>query len=196
MKRAIAICLLALPFLVSCAYNIPYHPTNRYEEIENQKAYLDVYPDDVRSNINLYTNVIVGWVGVIQSTDAKDDENSTLINAVTTLDHHYFDWEEDRLVTEQKLIVSPRGEGLIRAEYQMVRHDPEAKAVAAEQFAAPGKLAVIYGTPESLDGDTIVLKYRYMRVYDKNFSTNILDYGRFGQPFKYIGPKVKSARRW
>jgi hypothetical protein len=71
----------------------------------------------------------------------------------------------------------------------------DASAESTEKYAAPGKVAVIYGVPEKVDADgTVVLKYRYLRIVDKNhFTTNEFDYGRMGEPFHVIHPAAKIA---
>ena len=64
-------------------------------------------------------------------------------------------------------------------------------------YAAPGKLAIVYGTPESVDEDgTIVLRYHYTRILDvERFTTNELDYGRVGEPFRPVGARPKAAAK-
>ena len=150
------------------------------------KDMLDVYPGDVRHNLDLYTNAGVGWAGIILHTEAKTGADG-LIHAVTTFEHHYFDWEEDRYLGDVQLNLSPRGEGLFRTDWVLRRNDPEAGSAAAESYAGPGKLAIVYGVPEKVENGTVVLRYRFLRVVDADdYSTNKFDYGRFGEPFRYL----------
>ena len=184
MKLFIA--LLAVPWLCACSSNLIYRPASGPERVEMDRDQLDVYPGDVRNNPDQYANTGVGWAGVIVRTDAKQGDDG-YIHAVTTFEHHYFDWEQDRRFCDIALNVSPRGECLFRTEWVLQRTDANAGTEAAESYASPGKLAIVYGVPEKVDDGTVVLKYRLLRVVDEDhFNTNRFDYGRFGQPFHYI----------
>ena len=82
--------------------------------------------------------------------------------------------------------LSPRGEGPFRTAWVLRGEGAEADA-AAESFASPGKLAIVYGVPEKVEDGTVVLRYRFLRMVDVDgFNTNRFDYGRFGEPFRYI----------
>ena len=62
--------------------------------------------------------------------------------------------------------MSPRGEGLFRTDWVLRGNGPEAGTEAAESFASPGKLAIVYGVPEKVEDGTVVLRYRFLRVVD------------------------------
>jgi hypothetical protein len=186
MNRVTALILAGLPLLFGCSTNEIYRPASQPERLENERCILDVYPGDIRRNLDLYTNVGVGWAGIIQKTDAEVAPDG-LIHAVTTFEHHYFDWQEDRHLGRAQLSLSPRGEGLFRAEWVLRGTGRDADGAAAEKYASPGKLAIVYGVPERVENGTVVLKYRYLRVIGReHFNTNEFDYGRFGEPFRYI----------
>jgi hypothetical protein len=182
MMRHIALAVCAASCFVACESNAPYQPVNRPEEIEYQQARLDVYPEDVRKDLAHYTNTPVAWVGVIRSTDAQEDDVGGRISALTVFDHHYFDWDEE-MDPAVNLLVSPRGEGAFACHWQMRKKDNDANAYDAEKFAHAGKLAIVYGTPESVMADgTVVLKYHYLRIFTRSqFITNHIDYGRLGE---------------
>ncbi|MGD0410190.1 MAG: hypothetical protein ABSC18_00675 [Verrucomicrobiota bacterium] len=187
MNRLIALLLAAAPFLSGCASNVFYRPGSRPESAEMRKDMLDVYPGDIRQNPDLCAGAGVGWAGIITRTEAQPGPDG-LIHAVTTFEHHYFDWQEDRRLGHIRLNLSPRGEGLFRTEWVLRRNDPAAGKEAAESFAGPGKLAIVYGVPEKVEDGTVVLRYRFLRVVEaEDYSTNKFDYGRFGEPFRYIG---------
>jgi hypothetical protein len=185
MNRFIA--LLAVPLLSACSSNLIYHPASRPERTEMDRDQLDVYPGDVRRDLDLYASNGVGWAGVIVRTEASQGSDG-YIHAVTTFEHHYFDWEEDHRFGSKQFNLSPRGEGLFRTEWVLKRTDANAGADAAESYASPGKLALVYGVPESVSNGVVGLKYRFLRVIEEDqFNTNRFDYGRFGQPFHYLG---------
>jgi hypothetical protein len=193
MNRAIVFTLLTVPFFAACntMSNAPYKPADDPEAKEYKRDVLDAYPADVRSNLDAYAGVGVAWAGIIQSTDVKAGKDGALF-ATTTLDHHYFDWQQNSDLHGAQLCVSPRGEGPFRVKWELTKNDPEATAKDAANYAAPGNLAIVYGVPEAIDNGTVVLRYRYLRIVDPNhFSTNIYDYSRFGEPFTYIEPSVK-----
>jgi hypothetical protein len=188
MNRAIILALLTAPLFVSCesVTNAPYEPDSKPEKIEYGRDVLDAYPGDVRTNLDAYANIGVAWAGIIQDTAVAPGPDG-MIYATTTFDHHYFDWQENRNDHGVLLCVSPRGEGPFRVKWELTRNDPEATSDDALKYAAPGKLAIVYGVPERLDDGTVVLRYRYLRVLDpSHFTTNVYDYSRFGEPFRYI----------
>lgn len=182
-----ALILAGLPCLLGCSSTVVYRPANKPDRLEFERDVLDVYPGDIRQNLDLYTNVGVGWAGIIKSTKAEGGADG-MIHAVTTFEHRYYDWQEEAgLYGGARLSVSPRGEGLFRTDWVLRRNEPEAGSADAESFAGPGKLAIVYGVPEKVEDGTVVLRYRFLRVVDADdYSTNKFDYGRFGEPFRYI----------
>jgi len=193
MKTTFVLTTLAAGLLASCSSNAPYHPASRPEKIEFRKDRLDVYPEDVRKNPARYASLRVAWAGIIVSNDAAEDDFGGKIRMNTLFEHHYFDWEQDDRAGGARLIISPRGEGLFRMRWSMFRNDPDSSYLDALQFAAPGKLAIVYATPESVaDDGTIVLGYHYIRILDPgHFTANELDYGRIGEPFHPLDARPK-----
>ena len=177
---------------MSCASDAPYTPSNQSEQLEYSRDLLNAYPADVRTNLESYTNVGVAWAGIIRDTTIDDSANG-VISATTSFDHHYFDWQQDWTTHGQLLNVSPRGEGVFVTHWKMRKDEFDATTEDAENFAAPGKLAIVYGVPQALQDGTIVLRYRYLRVVDPtHFNTNVYDYGRFDEPVRYLyTPAVK-----
>jgi hypothetical protein len=185
-----------VPFLLSigailmagCAEpNLPYKTVTGPEGIEWSRDSLDIYPDDVRQNPAQFTGMAVAWAGVIRETDA-DEFGDGYIRMKTTFEHHYFDWEQNEQTSGPKFDLSPHGEGLFKTEWIAKKVDQEASAKDAENFAGPGKLAIVYGVPTGVDTNGVVqLRYRFLRVINgDDYSTYEFDYGRFGQPFVYL----------
>ena len=102
--------------------------------------------------------------------------------------YRYFDGEQDTEGCKVRYDLSPRGEGLFETDWIARKVDPDADAAKAEQFGAPGKMAIVYGVPIGVEYDGVVhLKYRFVQVIDKkSYDTHVFDYGRFGQPFTYL----------
>jgi len=191
MKTTFILITLAAGLLVSCSSNAPYRPAARPEKIEFRNDRLDVYPEDVRKDPARYAKLRVAWAGIIVSNDATEEDSNGRIR----MDTVYFDWEQDESLGGARLLISPRGEGLFRMRWRMIRKDPGASDVDALKYAAPGKLAIVYATPESVaDDGAIVLRYHYIRILDPaHFSANELDYGRIGEPFHPIDARPRAA---
>jgi hypothetical protein len=188
MKLKIVLTVLAAGLLTACAYNAPYRPANRPEKMEYGNDHKDVYPEDVRKDAALYAKVRVVWAGIIVTNDAVDDESGDKINMNTVFEHHYYDWLVNENAGSKHLLISPRGEGRFRMHWQMNRRNAESSSADALQYAKPGSVAVVYGSPESLDDNgTIVMHYRSVRIFGpEHFTAKDLDYGRIGEPYHPI----------
>jgi hypothetical protein len=195
MKLKLLLMFLAAGLLVSCASTAPYHPLTEPEKIEFGHSRLNVYPEDVRRDPARYAKVRVAWAGLIVSNDATDEDFSSKISMKTIFEHHYFDWEQNQREGGIRLLVSDRGEGRFRMKWRMDRKDPDASYEDAMKYATPGALALVYGTPESVDDDgTIVLRYHYVRILaPAHFSASELDYGRPGESYHAIPAKPSAA---
>jgi hypothetical protein len=193
MIRTFALTLVASTVFISCATHDRYEPLKGPEIIEYSHDRTGVYPDDVRQNLDRYTNTPVVWAGVIRSTDANEEDIGGKIWATSIFTHHYYDWKQVERDGKVKLVVSPRGEGFFRTDWHLLKKDPDATAHKAERYAAKGKLALVYGVPKAIDPDGIVvLEYRYLRIFDVDgFTTNEVDYGRMGDPFHPPQPMSK-----
>jgi hypothetical protein len=191
MIRIFIVAFSALTVLVSCVSKVgneAYQPVTKPDKIEFARDRLDVYPDDIRKNPAAYAGVGVVWAGIIRSTDAREEDDGGRIVADTVFEHHYYNGVEYNTGHDIQLFVSPRGEGLFRVKWHLDKVGDNATADSAEEYAAPGKLALVYGVPEKVNADgTVVLRYRYLRILGADqFSTNQFDYGRFGQPRRLL----------
>jgi hypothetical protein len=189
MNRTAALLLALLPCLFGCTTTVVYRPADKADAAEFARDLVDVYPGDVRSDINLYTNVGVGWAGIIKTSKATVAPDGT-IHAVTTFDHRYYDWQQKTGVAAsgQGISVSPRGEGIFQTETVFRPKEPGAGLAQVEKSLSTGSLAIVYGVPQTVADGTVVLKYRYIRVLEPgDFSTSEFDYGRFGGPVRYLG---------
>jgi hypothetical protein len=188
MKNNVVLTLLAAGLLTSCAYNAQYRPVNRPERMEFGNDHRDVYPEDVRKDPALYAKVRVVWAGVIVTNDAEDEDNGDKISMNTLFEHHYFDWQVNDTAGTKHLLISPRGEGRFRMHWKLDRTTADASSADAMQYASPGSVAVVYGTPESVEDDgTVVMHYRYVRIFGPtHFTGKYLDYGREGEPYHVV----------
>jgi hypothetical protein len=184
MKLNIILTISAASLLVSCAFDAPYRPASAPEKAEARKGSLGIYPEDVRKDPASYANVTVAWSGIIKTNSAAAENLYGKIRLDTVFEHHYFDWEQNELAGYARLQVSRRGEGLFRMRWEVRRDNAEAAEEDALNYASPGQLAIVYGTPESVDDNgTIVLRYHYIRILgEEHFRDDQLDYGRKGEP--------------
>jgi hypothetical protein len=185
MKSTFLLSLLAAG-LTSCAVDAPYHPVTKPEKTEYRTDRPDIYPEDVRKDLAYYSKVRVAWAGIILTNSATEEDDNGKIRMDTVFVHHYFDWTQDNHLCGPNLLISPRGEGNFRMRWHVSRNDDDADEAEALRYAAPGKLALVYGSPESIDPDgTIVLRYHYIRILDpEHFTANELNYGRLGESFR------------
>lgn len=193
MKPYLLLTVLAAASLVSCTSNVPYRPVTKSEKIEFRNDRLDVYPDDVRQDIARYSKLRVAWAGIIVSNDATEHDDSSRIQMDTVFEHRYFDWEQDDSGSGVRLLISPRGEGFFRMRWHVKEEDMDATYKDAMKYARPGKLAIVYGSPESVTDDgTIIMRYHYIRILGPaHFTANELDYGRLGSgPFRPVDAKL------
>jgi hypothetical protein len=185
MKPNVVLTLLASGLLVSCAYDTAYRPVSRPEKMEFGSDHRDIYPEDVREDPALYAKTRVAWVGIIVSNTATDPDSGDKIAMDTVFQHHYYDWRANESAGSKRLLISPRGEGRFRMHWELDRKDADATSADAMKYASPGRLAIVYASPESVDDDgTIVMRYRYVRILGPaHFTRKDMDYGREGEPY-------------
>jgi len=131
---------------------------------------------------------MAAWAGIIKDTRARDLLTGNF-EVTTQVEHHYFDWKEARNASEGKYFVSPRGEGAFTFTWESRRKNAIATTADVDQYAAPGKMVVVYGIPKSVDSNGVItLNYRFMRIIEPaecNFYTS--NYGRAGEAVKSTG---------
>jgi hypothetical protein len=186
MKLKVILTLLAPGLLVSCAYNASYRPANHPEKMEYHNDHVDIFPEDVRNDPALYAKLRVAWAGIIVSNKTTEPDSGDKFGMDTVFDHHYCDWQVDERAGCQRVLVSPRGEGRFRMHWELDRKDANATSADARLYACPGSLAIVYGSPESVDENgTIVLHYRYVRILGpEHFTRRDTDFGRNGEPYR------------
>jgi hypothetical protein len=154
----------------------PYQPVSEWEKGELEKANLCIYPGDVREEITIYQSTIIAWPGIVKDTEVYQTDEG--INIVFILEHHYYDWIEDFSVQQEKISLSPRGEGLFTTEW-LLKNDTTQSQI--EEVTEPGYLLIVYGTPVAMEDDSIIdVHATYIRGVGKEwYTTETLDYGRF-----------------
>ena len=177
--RKILLILFSFSFLlIGCIvapYTRQYQPISEWESQEFNRANLNIYPNDVRKESNKYSDSTIAWVGIIKDSKIKTDENGVEIELL--LEHHYYSWIEDFSIQQEKMFLSPKGEGFFRTSWFLK------KDTNLEQLKASSEmddLAIVYGNPEKLlEDSTIIIKSTYIRNIGKKwYRTDMMDYGR------------------
>jgi hypothetical protein len=179
MKKIICIALVF--FLTGCT--LYYTPVSEWEEEAMSKASFDIFPNDVKKDIDAHKLSKIAWAGVVKSYEV--DESTSPYQVVYVLEHHYFSWAIDG--TTKKFWLSPRGEGTFLARWPF--QEGWTEEVVRENVKV-GDLMVTYGIPQSImeNGYIDLGDAYYMRLFPRQaYRTDVIDYGRPGEPSKSIG---------
>lgn len=141
-----------------------YQPMTSLERNAFKNARLDVYPQDVKSNLSQFKNEDIAWIGIIQESEFYEENSRYEI--VLLLEHRYFDWKVDRTGSPNLLFPSTEGEGLFQTRWYLK------KDADLEYFMnrfEPGNLGIVYATPDTVIDDVVLVSADYIRVIDKGF---------------------------
>ena len=174
-SRGVPLLVLALLF-AACPGLVPgskfYAPSTDEEREVFAKARRDVFPDDVRQDVDAHRSTLVTWVGIIESARWLDRDHPT---AEFLLEHHYWDWIEDHSIQREVAFLSPRGEG----RFSCIK--PFAESKTCDPLPAPQSMAIVYGYPEAVRADSAVVDLRCIVISiapPEWYGTDIWDYGR------------------
>jgi hypothetical protein len=165
---------MAIP-AAGCGLARPYRCTSKLEQEAFNTASRAIYPDSVREAPKDYVDrEVVAWVGVVLESYYSVCETDIEVDLL--IEHHHFDWLEDFKLGENIYILSPRSEGRFRTVWTM-RKDfglDEVKRVSAR-----GSMAVVYGTPVSVEEGIIELQPYCVRfVPRRRYEFSEVPYGR------------------
>lgn len=130
----------------------------------------DVWPSDVRVAPEKYREVVVAWSGLVKEHQVSADRQQLR----TVIEHHYWDFIEDRGAQRENYFLSPRGEGLFTFE------EPNTPRVQSPAYLPVGAMAVIFGKPTDVSPDgQVVLELQWTITFPPHsFATDFWDYGR------------------
>lgn len=159
-----------------------YEPLPQWERQYFETARRDVFPDDVRKSPDEYKDTLVVWTGIIKTISIDTEDNERV--ARFTIEHHYFDWIEDNGIQREKFFLSPRGEGMFALGWAI---DPARYDQFMEDFAV-GDMIIAYGNPSMIKDQLISFypTFTIRPVKPQWYRTDILDYGRPGEPSKVL----------
>ena len=183
--------LLALPLagicilLAGCPGLVPgsraYQPLPQWEAKFYAQAKRNIFPNDVRRQPDDANSPLVVWTGIITNIEISSDESGRYVRF--TVDHHYFDWIEDFSVQRARFFMSPRGEGAFVVTW---RFESAVDQQFVGQFSV-GDMLVAYGNPR-VHADRVGLSptENLRAIKPPWFRTDVLDYGRPGEPAKIL----------
>jgi len=167
--QIIVISLINIFFLAGCmAPNSKlYSPKSKTEISLFKKAKKKIFPNDIKKNINKYSNTLVVWTGILKHSHWENNSTAKFI-----IEHHYWDWIEDYSIQKEVAFVSPRGEGIFTCTKRSTQINAELPEV--ESFA------IVYGYPKRISKNgEIILDCKGISFTDKGwYATDIWDYGR------------------
>jgi hypothetical protein len=148
---------------------------NDIENIYYVNINKNIWPDDVRYNIEDYTKEFVGWVAIVEQY--KVENNIVQL----TLRHHFYDWIEDYGYLKGPILLSSSGEGIIIGNY-VLRQDITENQINEFIKDLIGDCIIIYGYPiKIMEDKEIFVDTKYVRRISKRYvDPNWRDYGRQG----------------
>lgn len=185
MARSILALGLVCTFiiLVGCPigpYSRYYKPPSDNESYAFERADRTIYPNDVRLDFSQYDSARVAWPGIILGTELTRTDSS--LEAHLRIEHHYYDWIEDFGTQQERIFLSPRGEGLFETQWDF---KPETDPAMIQ--GSVGNMVIVYGIPAAVIDSVITVRAYYVRVIDQQwFATDIFDYGRPGDSVKVL----------
>jgi hypothetical protein len=176
------ITVLTLIFLIS-GCTVYYKPVSPWEEAAMNEASFDIFPNDVKNNIDAHKQSKIAWAGIVKSYEI--DKSTSPYQVIYMLEHHYFSWAIDG--TTRKFWLSPRGEGVFIARWPF--QEGWIEDTVRENIKI-NDLMVTYGIPKSITKENHIDlgEAYYMRLFpSQSYRTDVIDYGRPGEPSKSIG---------
>ena len=84
-----------LMIAAGCAHTAGYEGDSAAERKLRAESRRDVYPDDVRSDLDRYRKATLAWPGIVKNLqpDTADPLMATMV-----IEHHYWDWMEDHSI--------------------------------------------------------------------------------------------------
>jgi hypothetical protein len=155
-----------------------YQPSSEEERQFYINIDKDIWPDDVRQNVDQYKDVLIGWVGIIENV-AVDFNNDEYYILGINIKHYYYDWVEDFGVGNKPIKLSSEGEGYFYCNYYMKRNwEENVIQILAENII--GQCAIVYGFPTGIMENGIVnVTVKHLRAIDEQFiDMNWMKYGR------------------
>jgi hypothetical protein len=171
-KRTLLSAALLLTACPGASSNF-YRPSTSDEQDVLSRSRRDVFPDDIRRDIDAYRSTLVVWTGIVESARWLDSDHAT---AELRIEHHYWDFIEDLSIQREVAFLSARGEG----PFSCTKGAGDAKPRSPDLPPAQS-MAIVYGYPEAVHADSRVVDLRctFVSIAPREwYATDIWDYGR------------------
>lgn len=179
--------LILLLTLSSCIQNnnsnigVPkskyYQPINPGEKEVLKKADKSILPNDVKNDLLTNKNKSVVWTGIVEKVDFQTTKDNEVIVDIY-LQHRFYDFIEDFSIQQEKMFVSPFGEGTYILRKKMN------KKISIEQLKSEFPkiifkecFMITYGKITENENEIPILEQENMRiVFPENYATNLFSY--------------------
>lgn len=153
-----------------------------FSEVEQEhfnKASREIFPNDVRTDLERYRSSKVAWPGFV--TDAQWLAKGDGFEVKFKIEHHYYDWILDYSIQKEKIFLSPRGEGKLETSC------PSKPGQESQVLGMVGHLVIIYGVPLNVEQGVVSLTCDFASTINRKWvRTDAFDYGRPGEPVKFL----------
>ncbi len=150
----------------------PYQPRTEGESRLLAESRRDIFPDDVRADLQAHAAETLAWTGILRAVEIE----GTTVRL--SMEHHYWDWIEDR--GDGLAALSPRGEGTYECRLELL----SLKDAEDYRTRTPptGRMVITYAVPTGVTAKGVVqLRCRRLIPFrEGRYSTDLLDYGREG----------------
>lgn len=159
---------------MSSAY---YKPINPGEDEFLKKADKSILPYDVRKNFKETENKSVIWTGIVDTVIYRNPADTVMLVDVY-LQHRYYDFIEDFSIQQEKMFVSPFGEGTYLFRQVIVgNHKFEEIKEGLQKSVFKECFIFSYGVVSYLKDTIPCLSAQSIRiVFPENYATNIFSY--------------------
>lgn len=176
---AVLVCITCIGCPVGPSTRL-YKPVSEWETKAFSKADRSIYPNDVRTDFAAHDSSRVAWPGIVLSVTPKNQD--TVIEVHFVIQHHYYDWLEDFSIQQERIFLSPRGEGVFETTWWV-----QPTADTGKIVQSVGNMVIVYGIPASVRDSIIILNAYYIREIEREwFATDIFDYGRPGDSMRIL----------
>lgn len=170
MKKGILLAIVLFITVAATAQTRKYQPQSDWEKAYYDICQKEIYPDEVRSNLEEYEDTVLAWTGIIQKY--MIDESAEEYNVVFYfVEQRYFDWIED-FYYEKPLNLTSYGEGFFTT-YFLLKKDAPLEDYGEKMV---GNMVIAYGYPYAVDPEdgTVQMSGEYIRF----ISSEYVDVGR------------------
>jgi hypothetical protein len=173
--RTCILLLLMISLLTGCiATTKTYKPTQAEAPLWEQ-ADRFIFPSDVRRDLDACKGTAVHWIGIVREMNFFPWDDRYYLEL--KLEQRYWDYVEDSSVQQEKIFLSPLGEGIFYFINPIQQGRLEEAKAEFSKLAAPPNLAIVYGTVADLrSGDPLLHGSFAKFVNEKHYATNIFQY--------------------